>query len=513
MIFLRCLAVWWVAVWMQGLSRAANLYVGPQANFSGNGSRARPYDLKTALSGEVGKPGDTFWIREGIYPIGHIASEIHGAAGQPITVRQLPGEHAQVVGSLTLWGQAGYVIFRDFELCSGAANRLSSQKGMSFKPTDLPNFCDTIQVYSPNLSFINLVVHDSVRSAFYTSCEATNTLIYGCIVYNAGWASPDNAEGHSFYLQGAGEFSDNVAFNSAGANFHVYSDGKGGVLKNLTLDGNVAFGAGALQRVRPYRDWIVGVDSPAVKADSIILRNNMGFLTTNSTTLTQVQVGREQVNGKLLLSSNYWPQGLIIHNWRNLNAFGNLLAPPKSDFVVDLQQNLTGSASTWNSNAYFHQPGGKFFRYHSKTCDFSEWKKVTGYDSATPWETGCLTGTRIVVRPNRYEPGRANIVVYNWDNLNQVRLNICPLLSIGDSYELRNAQDFFAVPVLRGAYDGRPLTIPMNGLTVAEPTGGLKTPPPTGPTFNVFVLLSNREPSRFGYRHGHEIDHIQETIW
>jgi hypothetical protein len=53
---------------------------------------------------------------------------------------------------------------------------------------------------------------------------------------------------------------------------------------------------------------------------------------------------------------------------------------------------------------------------------------------------------------------------------------------------VRNAQDFLAEPVLSGVYDGQPLELPMNGLTVAAPNGPLLTPPPTGPTFNVFML-------------------------
>jgi len=43
--------------------------------------------------------------------------------------------------------------------------------------------------------------------------------------------------------------------------------------------------------------------------------------------------------------------------------------------------------------------------------------------------------------------------------------------------------------VLGGVFDGQPLVLPMDGLTVAVPTGPLLTPPPTGRTFNVFVLL------------------------
>jgi len=467
---------------------SADLYVAPQGSASGSGTLSRPFDLATALSGSVGGPGDVFWLHSGTYRLGHVATQVHGTAKRPITFRQLPGEHAQLVGSLSIWGKAGYLVFRDFELCSGVTHRLSRQKGTGFSPADLTNFVEGIQVYAPNISFINLLVHDSVRSGFYTASQATNTVIYGCLVYNAGWASRKEAEGHSYYLQGAGQISENLAFNSAGANFHVYANAQGVCLQNLILDGNIACGAGALQAVRPYRDWIVGVDSPSLKADNITLRDNMGYLMPNATTLSQVQLGRKQINGSITVSSNYWPQAITVNNWRRARVLGNVIVPQNSDCVVNLQGSLTKLAATWNDNLYYF-PSALPFHIGSKCYSFTQWKTTTGYDRDSSWTTGPVTGTKIFVRPNRYAPGRAHIVVYNWDRLTKVAVDVGSVLPVGASYEVRNAEDFFAPPVRRGVFDGHPLELPMTHLTVAKPSCELKAPAPTGPTFNVFVLL------------------------
>ena len=477
-----------VAFLIAGNAHAANLHVAPNGHAFGAGTEYQPYDLVTALSGSVGKPGDTFWLHEGVYPIGKLETKIHGAAGQPITFRQMPGERAQVIGGLTLWDSIGYVIFRDFELYSGQAGRVSKQIGAGFNPTDLPSFTGGIQAYAPNFSFINLVVHDTVRSAFYTSTEATNTLIYGCLVYNVGWASPDNAEGHSFYLQGAGEVSECIAFNSTGVNFHLYANSTGSWLRNLTVDGNVAFGAGTLQQVRPSRDWVVGVDNPSIAADNIVLKNNMGFATADPITLPQVQIGRENMNGTIVLSSNYWPQGVVLNNWSNATIFGNVIAPQNFGPTVELHENLTKMTGQCNSNYYTLSSSRESFRAGSTDCSFADWKKNTGFDSASSCNAGRLS-TIWVVRPNRYETGRANIVVYNWDNSAKVAVDVHSVLNVGAAYEVRNAQDFFAPPVLSGIFDGQPLQLPMAGLTVAKPMAALRTPPPTGATFNVFVLL------------------------
>ena len=83
---------------------------------------------------------------------------------------------------------------------------------------------------------------------------ATNVLVYGCLLYNNGRASPDNAEGHGIYVQGdvgTKTMADNIIFNNSGVNMHVYENAPGETLVGITLDGNVAFNASAIQRRDP----------------------------------------------------------------------------------------------------------------------------------------------------------------------------------------------------------------------------------------------------------------------
>lgn len=475
---------------------ASDLYVAPDGTSSGPGTVAQPYDLKTALSGSVGQAGDTFWLRGGTYSLGHVDTQIHGATGKPITFRQMPGEKARVDGSFTVWNSIGHVIFRDFELFNSDPKRVSSQLAMGFSPTDIEIIAG-IQSYSPNFSFINLVIHDHTRHGIYVSQQSNGNLIYGCLIYNNGWRSPDNAEGHSLYIQGSSgmrEISDNLLFNSAGAGMHVYENG-GQPLVGVTMDGNVAFNAGTLQNVRSYRDWIIGVDSPSRYAEQIVFKNNMGYRRLGSAASSQVEMGREGVNGTLTMTGNYMPLGLLMNNWSTATVAENTFAPRNSDYAVDLQQGSTVLSAMWDNSIYSSPTTGKDFRHNSTACTFSEWKSLTGYDSSSADIAGSLTGSRVFVRPNLYETGRANIIVYNWSDLSTLPVDVSWVLPVGTAYEVRNAQDFFAAPVLSGTFDGQPLPLPMTGLTVAAPLGGMLTPPPTGPTFNVFVLLPLSSPT------------------
>lgn len=430
------------------------------------------------------------WLTSGNYLLGHLDTKIKGSPEHPITFRPLPGAQARIDGSLSFYSSPGYVILRDLELYSSNPDRVSAETNVGFSPTDI-TIIPGIASYAPNMSFVNLIVHDETRHGFYVSQSASNNVIYGSLVYNNGWMSPDNAEGHGIYVQGANggrEVAENIVFNNSGADLHVYENAPNLRLAGVTLVGNVAFNAGAIQNVRPYRDWIVGVDAPAINADRIVLRNNMGYVTQYGS-YSQVQVGRDGVNGSVALLNNYLPQGLAMNNWTIAAVAGNFLMGQHTNDAVSLNQTQVLLAAAWNGNRYTLSVDATGFSGNSIGFGFTGWQGATGFDSNSTYRVGYPSGTEIFVRPNAYEPGRANIIVYNWDHLTNVAVDVSSVLTSGATYEVRNAEDFFGPPVLSGVFDGTPLHLPMTGLTVAAPNGSLITPPPTGPTFNVFVLL------------------------
>ena len=76
------------------------------------------------------------------------------------------------------------------------------------------------------------------------------------------------------------------------------------------------------------------------------------------------------------------------------------------------------------------------------------------------------------------EPGRAHVAVYNWDLKPTVDVDLSNAgLKIGDTYEVRDAENFYNGPVATGTYSGAPVTIPMQNLTVVQPYGNVPYPP------------------------------------
>src|SRR5262249_51206956 len=139
----------------------------------------------------------------------------------------------------------------------------------------------------------------------------------------------------------------------------------------------------------------------------------------------------------------------------------------------------------WSNNNYYGNPNGDLlFMIEGATLQsVNDWKRTSGVDQNSAYSAGAPTGVKVFVRPNRYERGRANIAVYNWDRTSVVEVNLDGVLEPGKQFEVRNAQDYFGAPVFKGVFDGRPVRLPMTGLNAPGPIGMRTSAPPTGPEF------------------------------
>lgn len=72
-------------------------------------------------------------------------------------------------------------------------------------------------------------------------------------------------------------------------------------------------------------------------------------------------------------------------------------------------------------------------------------------------------GARVILRPNRYDPDRANVAIFNWAGGPTVSLDAAKFLKPGDRFRLRDPKNFFGKPVLEGTFGGRPIEIPVKG--------------------------------------------------
>lgn len=466
--------------------KPVDIYVAPNGSPSGNGTTERPLDLATALSGKSSliRPGDTIWLHGGNYP-GSFTSNLTGTSQAPITVRQFPGERAIIDGANssapTLTVNGAWTVYRGFEVINSNPDRVNTR----------PN---GVMIYGPQTKFINLIVHDTgVGMGFWT--PAVDAEIYGCLIYRNGWQGPppDRGHGHGIYSQnaeGTKRIVDNIIFDQYGYGIHNYA--QAGDLKGFHIEGNIIFGNGssASPDDRDDPNILVGGYNPA---ERVTLIGNFTYHPWNKAAANVRLNFSAHNNRDLILEGNYFAGGLplIMTDWLQVTATNNTLVGRGDLTVVKLPSGVSPATYKWDYNTY-HTNNSTLaapfvFEGQEKSASytFPDWQRITGFDrnshllkSATAKPTGA-SGVKIFIRPNLYEPGSANIAVYNWDGNPTVDVNIGGLLTVGARYEVRNVYNYFGQPVATGVFDGNPLRLPLSGTK-------------NGPEFNVFVLIFNK---------------------
>jgi len=451
----------------------ARFYAAPGGTPGGDGSRGRPWDLTTALGGARGavQPGDTIWLRGGVYT-GRFDGALTGTSAAPIVVRQYPGERATIDGNLHVHG--AYAVYWGFEITQS---------------NPLANANDALETYGPNCKFINLVVHDAGKQGMsFWEDEGTSEL-YGSIFYNNG--THENFDHGVYAASEGGEkwIVDNIVFDNLAYGIHVYVGSRHPFLSNVHVRGNTAFNTGAISRDGfQNANLLIGGD---VRTEHMSADSNLLYFP--GTTGRNLRLGMPRGDNRdILVRGNYVAGGavtLLMNGWAQAEVVDNEFIGAGT--IVDLTAR-GGSivAHAWHGNTYVRDPGARAWRYEGAAYELATWQKITGLGNTGATGTTPMT-PRVFVRPNKYEPGRATIIVYNWGHQPTVSADVSSAIHAGTRYELRNVQALLGPPVLSGTYGGGAIEIPMAGVDPPRPVGRTGPTPAlarTGPVFDVFIL-------------------------
>ncbi|HEY1252200.1 MAG TPA: right-handed parallel beta-helix repeat-containing protein [Thermoanaerobaculia bacterium] len=429
-------------------SSATDFYVSPSASANGNGSFNNPWRLQDALDQPSSvHPGDTIWLRGGTYS-GTFVSYLNGTSASPIIVRQYAGEQATLDGGSSTTAnisvRGGYTWFWGFEIKNSDTHRQSTQSGSD--PTDIHRG-DGIQIWQtgtePGLKFINLVIHDTRQGVSFWE-EATDAEINGCIIYYNGWNGTERGHGHGIYTQnntGTKHIVNNIIFENFDHGIQGYGSSSAH-LKNYDVQGNTFSRSGIIAIPDGGRNLLIGGDTPA---QNLTITSNYLYYKNAESPDSAFQLGYGAPCSGTTVTGNY-----VSNN---------------TDFEGCNPTSMTGNT------------------FYGSTTGFSQ----SSYPSNT-YTTTRPSGVKVFVRASPYEAGRANVTVFNWPNQSSVSVDLSSVLGVGTAFEIRNAHDFFGAPVLTGTYAGGSVSLPMTGLSVASPIGW-SAPSPTGPEFNVFVVV------------------------
>jgi len=448
------------------LAGASIYFVAPWGVPAGDGTWEHPLDLPTALSSKSpAKPGDILALRSGTYK-GAFVSVLSGTANNPITIREVPEARVTIDGSLTV--QGAWATYWGLEVMNSSGERT---KG---RPVG-------VDIFGPHTKFINLIVHDA-GGGMGLWTPAVDAEVYGCLIYDNGWQGPDpdRGHGHGIYTQnqtGTKRIVDNILFNGYGWGIHAYTEG--GSLNGFHIEGNTVFNSGSDTRQGyRYDNILVGGLRPAERIELI----------ANYTYHTLGKGGRNRLgysapNKDVLVRDNYFAGGspvLSVSGWQKVTMAGNTFFGLQNLLSLTRPAGVETSDYQIDNNTYLGGDASTPFNLQNQSVDFPQWQEAGNFDHngrlvATPNKR--TVGTKVFVRPNRYEPGRANVTVYNWDLKPNIEVDLQEVLTEGASYEVRNVLDYYGDPVAMGTYSGAPVKLPMTGTS-------------TGPEFNAFVVLS-----------------------
>ncbi|MEZ4272601.1 MAG: hypothetical protein R3C68_14580 [Myxococcota bacterium] len=231
----------------------------------------------------------------------------------------------------------------------------------------------------------------------------------------------------------------------------------------------------------------------AVSSENIVLIDNYTYMNRPNTT---APIGKKAAtNSGLEARRNYFVGGspaVRFDGWAADVIFTDNFLVTDYPLVISTGSAESVSNISWDSNTYF-SPLSAPFSWDGESLTPTEWKKRFNFDQQSTHLSAKPSGQTVFVRPNFYEPGRANIIVYNWDLKSSAVVDLSDVLQSGANFEVRNANDFFGAPVLRGTYRGGGVTLPLTGLSVAQPVG-LSKPANLAPEIGVFVVLSDCAP-------------------
>jgi hypothetical protein len=450
----------------------------------GDGSAARPWNLATALSatGRV-QPGDTVWLQSGSYT-GQWTSKLAGTAAQPVVLRALG--RVTIQGRFVLEGAHSWLW--GVEVTQTSAGLINA---------------NTVVLNAPGTRLINSVVHHTGGVAVVAFEGSTGAEMYGNLIYGNF--------GHGIYAQNLSttpkQITDNLIFNAGGAHYGIHLYTENGGLKNFHVQGNFAWHNGQGQPELLY-GGCHNVSGGVVRENVLWHRNRGG-------TNTRIGYGEPQwgcdpardmlVEGNTIVSG--WP-ALRMTNVEGTVFRGNtVVAGDHADLGL-----LAGSGS--NQGARFE--GNKLHGFartfeilwptdgsassKQSYVSYGEWLEQPGVGATNTLSGQMPSGTQVVVRPNAYERGRANVAILNWSRAGSVAVDLSGVLQPGQRYEIRHAQRFYGAPILEGVYDGGPVNVPSVSVQPERtaywcpPYRAVQcvdagTPPATGPDFNVFVVL------------------------
>jgi len=389
---------------------AAEWFVSPDGKPANPGTRDAPWGIAFALAGAGKKaaPGDTIWLRGGVYKFPFTKGtqrqgfevKLAGTAEHAIAVRAAPGERATIDGGLSVNAPSTYLWLQDLEIMASEPRPdkplgpVNTAKAAPLE-SDISQYrpWSGLNIYAgQGCKFINLAIHDNCQGVSWWVASKDSEL-YGCLIYNNGWAATDRGHGHCVYTQnqdGVKTVSNCIMSCMFDGTFTLHAYGsKNAWVDNYVAEENIVYGKGP---------FLIGGGKPS---HNILSRRNYLY-------------------------------GVSMRIGYN--------APENEDCEVRDNVIIAGAL--------------EITKYKKAV---SENNVLIGRNDKRPAEP------RVVFLPNKYDPARAHLAVFNFAQAPQVPVKMAQFLKAGDKVRLLDPKDFYGKPLWEGTAEGETLNVPTPG--------------------------------------------------
>lgn len=376
--------------------RAAEWHVAPNGKPDAAGTTDSPWDLETALSGKHKvAPGDTIWLAAGTYR--HPDRKL----GSPGYVVRLAGQKDKPI-----------------HVRAARGARATLDGGLTVQqPSTFLWIWDLEVLVSENFTMPREVHEPGSHPQSYNrpwgglnvqageGCKYINLVIH------------DNAQGVSFWsgasdseLHGCVIYDNGWKAPDRGHGHAIYTQNQSGVktISDCIMTGGFSYTMHAYGSSRAY-------------VDNYLIQGNFAY------------------QGGTFLVGGGRPS-------RGIRVLDNLLYQVNMQLGYDAPTN-----EDCEVRGNLIVDGGLSINKFQKVV--KEDNLVLGRSDPRP------QGVRVVLRPNRYDPDRANLAVFNWAKEPAVDVPAGGFLNRGDKYRLMDPRDLYGKPVAAGPFDGRPIRV------------------------------------------------------
>lgn len=205
-----------------------------------------------------------------------------------------------------------------------------------------------------------------------------------------------------------------------------------------------------------------------------------------------VVLGFDAGGNNARVTDNVFAGSIIFkEDWDDVVVTGNTIINEAPFRVASLDDSPEANHGDfiWNRNSYITN-SARPFSFAGSTGSFDQWQRKTGFDEDSLLSHKAV-GTEVMIRPNRYRPGRGHIAVYNWQHHDQIAVDLGEILKPGQSFEVFHVLDLDGDPVVRGRYDGGLVTLPLESMEAPVPLGHQPSAPLVMTNeFAAFVVVS-----------------------